>query len=91
MDNVLPVEEPKKEENKVLQFEGRYKGTDLILAATALRDNAHGEKEIEPGWFTIIFIGREAIREIGKKLVDMKDGEEFMLYVQNPDMPKGSV
>lgn len=90
MENALHVDEP-KEDTKVLQFEGRYRGTDLILAATALRDNAQGEKEIEPGWFTVLFIGREPIREIGKKLLEMKDGEEFMLYVQNPDMPKGSV
>lgn len=90
MENALPVEEPNKDA-KVLQFEGRYHGKGIILAATALRDNKHGEKEIEPGWFTVLFIGSESIREIGKKVMELKDKEEFLLFIQNPDMPKGSV
>lgn len=85
-DNEMP-----KEDEKVLLFEGRYRGADLILAAAAVQVTPQGEHKIEPGWFTLIFIGSKEIRKLGKRLCELKDKEEFMLYVQNPEMPEGSV
>lgn len=79
------------EKGEVLQFEGRYKGKDLILASAAVRTTPEGINEIEPGWFALVFIGSKQIRRLGKRLTEMKDAEEFMLYVQNPEIPKGSV
>lgn len=96
MENLEPIENPEApspeiDAEKVMQFDGRYKGKDIILAAAMVTTSKAGKPEIDPRWFTLLFIGSDGVRKFAKRLLEMKDGEEFMFFVENPPIKRGSL